>query len=171
MLNQSGADFRIKTNPTDEELTKFDSDYQLCTYLKDNQGKLFPLKFSHTTQVLYTLSLINKKINPNDTPILSILKNKQAFTSIYDAMFGVTNEPFLKKEFDNLFPHETSTKSVHSGDLNGRYNEIESRLVEIFNDNDLNENPLPYITRDNYPLAIKANNIEIPQILRKIDIF
>ena len=161
----------IKTNPTDEELKKFDSDYQLCTYLKDNQGKLFPLKFSHTTQVLYTLSLINKKINPNDTPILSILKNKQAFTSIYDAMFGVTNKPFLKKEFDNLFPHETSTKSVHSGDLNGRYNEIESRLVEIFNDNDLNENPLPYITRDNYPLAIKANNIEIPHILRKIDIF
>ena len=158
----------IKSNPTDEDLKNFDNDYNLCTYLKDSQGRLIPLRFSHTTQVLYTLSLINKKINPQNTPILSILNNEKAFSSIYNAMFGVTHESFLKKEFDKLFQHMTSTSSVHSGDLGGRYNEIESRLVEIFND--LDENPLPYITRDNYPLAINAKNIEIPQILREIDI-
>lgn len=156
----------IKGNPSDEELKKFDNAYQLCTYLKDSQGVLIPLKFSHTTQVLYTLSLINKKKNPQDTPILSILNNEEAFNSIYSAMFGETYKPYLKKEFDKLFVHETSTKSLHSGDLGGRYNEIETRLVEIFSD--LDENPLPYFTRDNYPLAINANNIEIPQILKNI---
>lgn len=156
----------IKGNPSDEDLKKFDNAYQLCTYLKDSQGVLIPLKFSHTTQVLYTLSLINKKKNPQDTPILSILNNEEAFNSIYSAMFGETYKPYLKKEFDKLFVHETSTKSLHSGDLGGRYNEIETRLVEIFSD--LDENPLPYFTRDNYPLAINANNIEIPQILKNI---
>lgn len=156
----------IKGNPSDEELKNFDNAYQLCTYLKDSQGVLIPLKFSHTTQVLYTLSLINKKKNPQDTPILSILNNEEAFNSIYSAMFGETYKPYLKKEFDKLFVHETSTKSLHSGDLGGRYNEIETRLVEIFSD--LDENPLPYFTRDNYPLAINANNIEIPQILKNI---
>ena len=158
----------IKSNPSDEDLKNFDNAYQLCTYLKDSQGVLIPLKFSHTTQVLYTLSLINKKINPQDTPILSILNNEEAFNSIYSAMFGETYKPYLKKEFDKLFVHETSTKSLHSGDLGGRYNEIETRLVEIFSD--LDENPLPYFTRDNYPLAINANNIEIPQILKNIKI-
>ena len=158
----------IKGNPSDEDLKNFDNAYQLCTYLKDSQGVLIPLKFSHTTQVLYTLSLINKKKNPQDTPILSILNNEEAFNSIYSAMFGETYKPYLKKEFDKLFVHETSTKSLHSGDLGGRYNEIETRLVEIFSD--LDENPLPYFTRDNYPLAINANNIEIPQILKNIKI-
>ena len=158
----------IKGNPSDEDFKKFDNAYQLCTYLKDSQGVLIPLKFSHTTQVLYTLSLINKKKNPQDTPILSILNNEEAFNSIYSAMFGETYKPYLKKEFDKLFVHETSTKSLHSGDLGGRYNEIETRLVEIFSD--LDENPLPYFTRDNYPLAINANNIEIPQILKNIKI-
>ena len=156
----------IKDNPSDEDLKLFDNDYQLRTFLKDSTGSLIPLKFSHTTQVLYTLSLINKKINPIDTPIISILKNEEAFASIYRAMFGVTYQPLLKREFDKLFKHETSTKSLHSGDLGGRYNEIETRLIEIFND--LDENPLPYLTRDNYPLAINANNIEIPQILNNI---
>lgn len=158
----------IKGNPSNEDLKNFDNAYQLCTYLKDSQGVLIPLKFSHTTQVLYTLSLINKKKNPQDTPILSILNNEEAFNSIYSAMFGETYKPYLKKEFDKLFVHETSTKSLHSGDLGGRYNEIETRLVEIFSD--LDENPLPYFTRDNYPLAINANNIEIPQILKNIKI-
>lgn len=158
----------IKGNPSDEDLKNFDNAYQLCTYLKDSQGVLIPLKFSHTTQVLYTLSLINKKKNPQNTPILSILNNEEAFNSIYSAMFGETYRPYLKKEFDKLFVHETSTKSLHSGDLGGRYNEIETRLVEIFSD--LDENPLPYFTRDNYPLAINANNIEIPQILNNIKI-
>ncbi len=158
----------IKDKPSDEDLKNFDSDYQLCTYLKDTQGTLIPLKFSPTTQVLYTLSLINKKTNPQDTPILSILNNEDAFNSIYSAMFGKTYKPYLKEEFDKLFVHETSTNSLHSGNLGGRYNEIESRLVEIFSD--LDENPLPYFTRENYPLAINANNIEIPRILKNIKI-
>jgi hypothetical protein len=83
-------------------------------------------------------------------------------------MFGETYKPYLQKEFDKLFVHETSTNSLHSGDLVGRYNEIETRLVEIFSN--LDENPLPYFTRDNYPLAINANNIEIPQILKNVKI-
>ena len=159
----------IKDNPSDEDLKNFDNAYQLCTYLKDSQGNLIPLKFSHTTQVLYTLSLINKKKNPQDTPILSLSNNEKAFNSIYTAMFGETYKPYLKKEYDKLFVHETSTNSLHSGDLGGRYNEIETRLVEIFSD--LDENPLPYFTRDNYPLAINANNIEIPQILKNVNIY
>lgn len=157
----------IKDNPNDEDLKYFDNDYLLYTFLKDCTGSLKPLKFSHTTQVLYTLSIINKKINPKNTPELSILNNEEAFTSIYCEMFDAT-KLHAKEEFDKLFKHETSTKSLHYGDLGGRYNEIETRLIEIFND--LDENPLPYFTRENYPLAINANNIEIPQVLNNIKV-
>ena len=166
----------IKESEGEEDIKNFSSDYMLCTYLKDVKGKLTPLMFSKPTQVLYTLSIINKKQKPQDTPQISILKNKDAFISIYAKMFGKYKRqdnkynPEIEAEWDKLFLHKTSTNNIHYGNLNGRYNEIENGLVNIFRMLNTEENPLPYFTKEDLPLAISSDRIELPPCLEKITI-
>ena len=157
----------IKPITSDKEMSQFGLDCKLCTYLKDEKGKLYPLKFSPTTQVLYTMFLINRKRNPDATPNLDILKNKDAFFSVYHAMYHETDAS-IKKEFDKLFVHETMKKSVHSGNLRSRFYEIENRLVKTFRD--LDENPSPYFIKEDMPLAIKHENIELSDSIEQAGI-
>lgn len=166
----------IKESEGEEDIKNFNSDYMLCTYLKDAKGKLTPLMFSKTTQVLYTLSIINKKQKPQDTPQISILENKDAFISIYAKMFGKYEKkgniynPEIEAEWDKLFPHMTSTNNIHYGNLNERYNEIENGLVKIFRTQNIEEDPLPYFIKENIPLAISSDKIELPPYLEEIAI-
>lgn len=157
----------IKPITSDEEISLFGLDCKQCTYLKDEKGELYPLKFSPTTQVLYTMFLINRKRNPDATPNLDLLKNKDAFFSVYHVMYHETDAS-IKKEFDKLFVHETANESVHSGNLRSRFYEIENRLVKSFWD--LNENPSPYFIKEDMPLAIKHQNIELSDSIEQAGI-
>ena len=157
----------IKPITSDKEISLFGLDCKQCTYLKDEKGELYPLKFSPTTQVLYTMFLINRKRNPDATPNLDLLKNKDAFFSVYHAMYHETDAS-IKKEFDKLFVHETMKKSVHSGNLRSRFYEIENRLVKTFRD--LDENPSPYFIKEDMPLAIKHENIELSDSIEQAGI-
>ena len=162
----AGSKLTVLMKPVtmDEEISKFGLNCKLCTYLKDDSEKLYPLKFSPSTQVLYTMSLVNRKLHPDETPNMDILRNKEAFCSIYHAIYD-EKDTVVKKEFDKLFTHETSNRSIHSGNLRSRFHEIENHLVETFWE--LDENPSPYITKEEMPLAINGQNIVLPEQIEK----
>ena len=124
-----------------------------CTYLVDKNGNKQWLDFEPAAHVIYIMNLINRINNPDTPSVVNVCENKDAFISIYSAIY----------DGDGIEQYKRLVTDEKSGSK--RLTECYKIIANCVNMqcSYFNESPSPYVTTLDKPLTINSNLIEISE--------
>jgi hypothetical protein len=124
-----------------------------CTYLVDKNGDKQWLDFEPAAHVIYIMNLINRINNPDTPSVVNVCENKDAFISIYSAIYdGDGIEQYKRLVTDEKYGSKRLTECY----------KIIANCVNM-QCSYFNESPSPYVTTLDKPLTINSNLIEISE--------
>lgn len=135
-----------------------------CTYLVDENDKKQWLDFEPAAHVIYIMNLIYRIKNPNNPEVVDISKHREAFVSIYDAIYDGSGEEQYRRLVCNV--EKKSGEGYERKRLKDCY-KIITNCINV-QCSFFNENPSAYIINLDKPLTIDPKLIEISETFKSI---
>lgn len=146
----------------------FADDYQYWLFIKDQDGKLYPIKMAKTSMTIYMLSLIEKVTKNKKYHVVNIKTNYTAYKEVNKLLF-MSGEDGSEKSFKSL---DLKIGNVYEANRQGKlgecYSDIEHGLQNAFKE--LDEDYSPFLISREFPLAIPKEKITLPKAFLKVKI-
>lgn len=162
--------YKVVIRPWESKFKEYglDDNFKKYIFIKDGE-RLYPLKMTKNSMVIYAMSLIEKVNKKTKFSIVDIKKNNKAFVDIYKLLFDF-NEAHIQKQYEELFHRYKNNPNLptRSGRLSENYNDIECAFAATFKH--LEEDYSPFLANASTPLAINSTKIELTDDLQAIKI-
>lgn len=146
----------------------FADDYLYWIFIKDQDGKLHPVKMQKTSMTIYMLSLIEKVIKNKKYHVVNIKNNYTAYKAVNKLLF-LSGEKGAEKSFKSLdLKIDNPSEANRQGKLGECYSDIEYAIQDAFKE--LDEDYSPFLISREFPLAIPKEKITLPEAFLKVKI-
>lgn len=146
----------------------FADDYQYWLFIKDQDGKLHPVKMAKTSMTIYMLSLIEKVTKNKRYHVVNIKNNYTAYKEVNKLLF-MSGEEGSENSFKSLdLKIGNLYEANRQGKLGECYSDIEHGLQNAFKE--LDEDYSPFLISREFPLAIPKEKIILPKAFLKVKI-
>lgn len=158
----------VTERAADRKPYNFADDYQYWLFIKDQDGKLHPVKMAKTSMTIYMLSLIEKATKNKKCHVVNIKNNYTAYKDVNKLLF-MSGEDGSEKSFKSLdLKIGNSYEANRQGKLGECYSDIEHGLQNAFKE--LDEDYSPFLISREFPLAIPKEKITLPKAFLKVKI-
>lgn len=158
----------VTKREADRKPYNFADDYLYWIFIKEQDGRLHPVKMQKTSMTIYMLSLIEKVTKNKRYHVVNVKNNYTAYKAVNKLLF-MSGEDGAEKSFKSLdLKIGNLSEANRQGKLGECYSDIEYALQNAFKE--LDEDYSPFLISREFPLALPKEKITLPEAFLKVKI-